>query len=61
VYYAGSIARSGTNAEFHLVDEHIVGKRPQSLSFAHAAALPLTTITAWELLFHRFVVKPENL
>jgi NADPH2:quinone reductase len=53
VYYAGSIARSGTNAEFHLVDERIVGKKPKSLSFAHAAALPLTTITAWELLFDR--------
>jgi zinc-binding alcohol dehydrogenase family protein len=58
VYYAGSIARSGTNAEFHLVDERIVGKKPKSLSFAHAAALPLTTITAWELLFDRFGVKP---
>jgi NADPH:quinone reductase len=58
VYYAGSIARSGTNAEFHLVDERIVGKKPQSLSFAHAAALPLTTITAWELLFDRFGVEP---
>ena len=58
VYYAGSIARSGTNAEFHLVDERIVGKKPRSLSFAHAAALPLTTITAWELLFDRFAVKP---
>jgi NADPH:quinone reductase len=60
VYYAGSIARSGTNAEFHLVDERIVGKKPQSLTFAQAAALPLTTITAWELLFDRFAVKPEK-
>jgi NADPH2:quinone reductase len=60
VYYAGSIARSGTNAEFHLVNERIVGKKPKSLSFAHAAALPLTTITAWELLFDRFGVKPGN-
>jgi len=58
VYYAGSIARPGTNAEFHLVDERIVGKKPQSLGFAHAAALPLTTITAWELLFDRFGVEP---
>jgi len=57
VYYAGSIARSGTNAEFHLVDERIVGKKPKSLSFAHAAALPLTTITAWELLFDRFAAR----
>jgi len=60
VYYAGSIARSGTNAEFHLVDERIVGKKPKRLSFAHAAALPLTTITAWELLFDRFAVKPKQ-
>ena len=58
VYYAGSIVRSGTNAEYHLVDERIVGSKPKSLSFAHAAALPLTTITAWELLFDRFGVKP---
>jgi NADPH2:quinone reductase len=57
VYYAGSILRSGTNAEFHLVDERIVGKKPRSLSFTHAAALPLTTITAWELLFDRLGVK----
>jgi NADPH:quinone reductase len=60
VYYAGSIARPGTNSEFRLVDERIVGKKPKSLSFAHAAALPLTTITAWELLFDRFAVKPEK-
>ena len=57
VYYAGSIARQGTNAEFHLVDERIVGAKPKSLSFPHAAALPLTTITAWELLFDRFGVE----
>jgi zinc-binding alcohol dehydrogenase family protein len=58
VYYAGSIARPGTNAELHLVDERIVGKKPRSLNFAQAAALPLTTITAWELLFDRFGVPP---
>jgi NADPH:quinone reductase len=57
VYYAGSLARSGTNAEFHLVDERIVGRKPKTLGFAHAAALPLTTITAWELLFDRFGVQ----
>jgi NADPH2:quinone reductase len=57
VYYAGSLARPGTDAEFHLVDERIVGKKPKRLTFAHAAALPLTTITAWELLFDRFGVK----
>lgn len=63
VYYAGSIARPGTNSEFHLVDERIVGKKPKSLNFAQAAALPLTTITAWELLFDRLGVqigKPAN-
>src|SRR5690242_19576944 len=58
VFYAGSIARPGTNSEFHLVDERIVGRKPKSLSFARAAALPLTSITAWELLFDRFGVVP---
>ena len=58
VYYAGSILRQGTNAEYHLVDERIVGRKPKSLSFAQAAALPLTSITAWELLFDRLDVQP---
>jgi NADPH2:quinone reductase len=58
VYYAGSIQRQGTNAEYHLVDERIVGRKPKSLSFVQAAALPLTTITAWELLFDRLGVPP---
>jgi len=53
VFYAGSILRQGTDAEFHLVDERIVGRKPSSLSFAQSAALPLTSITAWELLFDR--------
>jgi len=53
VFYAGTLDRPGTNAEFHLVDERIVGKKPSSLGFAAAAALPLTSITAWELLFDR--------
>jgi NADPH2:quinone reductase len=56
VFYAGDIRRSGTNAEYHLVDERIVGRKPTSLDFAEAAALPLTSITAWELLFERFGV-----
>ena len=51
VWYAGSITRAGTNSELHLVDERIVGRMPASLGFAEAAALPLTTITAWEMLF----------
>jgi len=58
VFYAGTIVRSGTNAEFHLVDERIVGHKPRSLSFAEAAALPLTSITAWELLFDRLGALP---
>ncbi len=58
VFYAGSIQRQGTNSEFHLVDERIVGKKPRSLSFAQAAALPLTSITAWELLFDRLGAVP---
>ena len=58
VFYAGSILRQGTNSEFHLVDERIVGKKPHTLSFAQAAALPLTSITAWELLFDRLGAVP---
>ena len=57
VFYAGSIARPGTNSEYHLVDERIVGRKPDSLSDAEAAALPLTAITAWEMLFDRLDVK----
>lgn len=53
VFYAGSLARPGTNAELHLVDERIVGPKPKRLSFAEAAAVPLTAITAWEALFDR--------
>src|SRR5260221_11681470 len=58
VFYAGSILRQGTNSEFHLVDERIVGRKPKSLSFAQGAALPLTSITAWELLFDRLGAVP---
>jgi NADPH:quinone reductase-like Zn-dependent oxidoreductase len=59
VFYAGSILRQGTNSEFHLVDERIVGAKPKTLSFAQAAALPLTSITAWELLFDRLGAVPK--
>jgi NADPH:quinone reductase-like Zn-dependent oxidoreductase len=45
VYYAGSVIRQGSNSEFQLVDERIVGRKPASLPFPHAAALPLTTLT----------------
>lgn len=60
VYYAGDITRPGTNQEFHLVDERIVGRKPASLSFAEAAALPLTTITAYESLFHRLGIDRDG-
>jgi len=61
VYYAGDITRPGTNSEFHLVDERIVGTMPASLAFEQAAALPLTAITAWEALFDRLrVPTPPN-
>lgn len=56
VYYAGDISRIGTNQQFHLVDQNIVGVKPQSLSFAEAAALPLTTITAYEAFFDRLKI-----
>ncbi|WP_062228328.1 zinc-binding alcohol dehydrogenase family protein [Aureimonas frigidaquae] len=56
VYYAGALGRPGTNAEYHLVDARIVSRKPASLDFADAAALPLTAITAWEALFDRLMV-----
>lgn len=57
VFYAGAIGRPGTNAEYHLVDERIVGVKPKTLGWAASAALPLTSITAWEMLFDRLDVK----
>ncbi|EQB16496.1 zinc-binding alcohol dehydrogenase family protein [Novosphingobium lindaniclasticum] len=57
VFYAGDIARDGSNAEYQLVDERIVGQAPSTLSVAEAAALPLTAITAWETLFDRLRVQ----
>ncbi|MCP4397232.1 MAG: zinc-binding alcohol dehydrogenase family protein [bacterium] len=59
VYYSGSITRPGCDSEYHLVDERIVGKKPKSLSFEEAAALPLTTITAWEALFERLNISTQ--
>ena len=61
VYYAGSITRPGTNCEFHLVDERIVGRKPKSLSFEEAAAMPLTTITAWEVLYDRLSLYSDTI
>jgi zinc-binding alcohol dehydrogenase family protein len=60
VFYAGSIARPGSNAEYQLVDERITGHKPTTLDFAEAAALPLTSITAWETLFDRFKVDADS-
>ena len=60
VYYAGDITRSGTNSEFQLVDERIVGTKPKSLSFAEAAALPLTTLTAYEAFFDRLGIDRDG-
>ena len=56
VYYAGSMMRPGCNSEFHLVDERIAGRKPKTLNFPQAAALPLTTLTAWEGMFDRMSI-----
>ncbi|ETO92395.1 zinc-binding alcohol dehydrogenase family protein [Legionella oakridgensis] len=60
VWYAGDITRPGCNSEFHLVDERIVAKKPASLDFQEAAALPLTSLTSWELLFDRLQCSPTE-
>lgn len=60
VWYAGDVTRPGTNAEYHAVDERLVARKPTTLSFAEAAALPLTTITAWETLFERFGLATDS-
>lgn len=60
VYYAGDITRPGSNAQFQLVDARIVAKKPASLDFAQAAALPLTALTVWELLFERMPFDAET-
>lgn len=57
VFYAGDFTRSGTNSELHAVDERIVGKKPKSLGFPEAAGLPLTSITAWEILFDSLQIR----
>lgn len=60
VWYAGAIDRPGTNSALHAVDERIVGRKPANLTHAEAAAMPLTTITAWESLFDRLGLGPES-
>lgn len=59
VYYAGDLNRQGSNAEYQLVDERLVGHKPKSLPDAQAAALPLTTITAWEMLFEHLAIQQQ--
>ena len=58
VYYAGDVTRPGCDSELHLVDERIVGRKPKKLDFAQAAAMPLTSITAWEAFYDRMHVVP---
>lgn len=60
VFYAGSIQRPGTNSALHAVDERIVGRKPTTLSFAEAAALPLTAVTAWECLFDKLRLSADS-
>ncbi|PTY08006.1 zinc-binding alcohol dehydrogenase family protein [Opitutaceae bacterium EW11] len=60
VYYAGSVDRAGSYAEFQCVDERLVGRRPRTLEFAASAALPLATITAWEMMFDRLRIEKEE-
>ncbi|MFA9388344.1 MAG: zinc-binding alcohol dehydrogenase family protein [Prolixibacteraceae bacterium] len=60
VYYAGDLTRSGSNSEYQLIDERIVGNKPKKLTNAEAAAIPLTGLTAWESLFDRIKVNPET-
>ena len=60
VYYAGDITKPGSNAEYQLIDERIVGRKPKSLTIEQAAAMPLTGLTAWEILFDRIRIDPEK-
>ncbi|WP_406843273.1 zinc-binding alcohol dehydrogenase family protein [Flavobacterium soyae] len=60
VYYAGDLTKQGSNAEFQIVDERIAGNKPTSLTNAEAAVIPLTGLTAWEILFDRIRINPEK-
>ena len=60
VYYAGDITKQGSNAEYQIIDERIVGKKPVSLSIEESAVMPLTSLTAWETLFERIAINPEK-
>jgi NADPH2:quinone reductase len=60
VYYAGDITKQGSNAEYQIIDERIVGRKPKTLSTEESAAIPLTALTAWEILFDRIRINPEK-
>ena len=60
VYYAGDITKQGSNAEYQIIDERIVGKKPKSLSINEAVVMPLTGLNAWEILFDRIRISPEK-
>jgi zinc-binding alcohol dehydrogenase family protein len=60
VYYAGDLTKQGSNAEYQIIDERIVGHKPKSLTVEQAAAMPLTGLTAWEILFDRIRIDPEK-
>lgn len=60
VFYAGDITKQGSNAEYQVIDERIVGRKPKSLSIEEAVVMPLTGLTAWEILFDRIRIDPEK-
>lgn len=60
VYYAGDLTKQGSNAEFQLIDERITGRKPSALTMEEAAAMPLTSLTAWEIMFDRIRIHPEK-
>ncbi|HIE77483.1 MAG TPA: zinc-binding alcohol dehydrogenase family protein [Candidatus Thioglobus sp.] len=60
VFYSGDLSRDGSNATHQLVDERIVGIKPTSMTYSEAAALPLTSVTAWESLFHRLNITTQD-
>lgn len=60
VYYAGDITKQGSNAEYQIIDQRIVGRKPKALTNSEAAVMPLTGLTAWEILFDRIRINPEK-
>ncbi|VDK14708.1 Zinc-type alcohol dehydrogenase-like protein [Oenococcus sicerae] len=60
VFYAGSFKRSGSDSQYQLVDERIVGHAPKNLIITQTAAMPLTSLTAWEVLFEQLEIDPQD-